>query len=117
RAGRRRPAAGVAGPESQMPPPQPASPEPGPRLRISRRFDSGEATRKLATMTGSESVVDAYAKTMRLDRAALTDSGAPPESPAGSQRGDTPRRAGRGTLVLVASVTIAALVAVVIALG
>jgi len=68
-------------------------------------------------MTGSESVVDAYAKTMRLDRAAMTESGAPPESPGGSQRGDTPRRAGRGTLVLVASVTIAALVAVVIALG
>jgi len=111
------PAAVVAELETRMLAAQPAGPEPGPRLRISRRFDSGEATRKLAAMTGSESVVDAYAKTMRLDRAAMTESGAPPESPGGSQRGDTPRRAGRGTLVLVASVTIAALVAVVIALG
>src|SRR5262245_3045200 len=44
-------------------PAQPANPEPGPRLRISRRFDSGEATRKLAAMTGDESAVDAFAKT------------------------------------------------------
>ncbi|HKC45325.1 MAG TPA: serine/threonine-protein kinase [Burkholderiales bacterium] len=103
--------------ERQLLPPQAASAEPGPRLRISRRFDSGEATRKLAALTGNERAVDAFAKTMRLDRAAMTESGAPPESPGGSQRGDAPRRAGRGTLVLVASVTIAALVAVAIALG
>src|SRR5262245_48633322 len=51
------PAAVVGELETQMLPAQPANPEPGPRLRISRRFDSGEATRKLAAMTGSESVV------------------------------------------------------------
>jgi serine/threonine-protein kinase len=48
--------------------------EAGLRLRISRRFDSLEATRRLAEMSGAGPVVDA-AKTMKLDLAAATGSG------------------------------------------
>jgi serine/threonine-protein kinase len=93
--------------------------EPGLRLRISRRFDSLEATRRLAAITGAGPVVDAFAKTMKLDLAAATggDRASPP--PPSIERASTPARAAtrsRDRWILVASVTIAALVALAIAL-
>jgi len=89
--------------------------EPGLRLRISRRFDSLEATRRLAAMSGAGPVVDAFAKTMKLDLAAATggDRASPPPPPS-IERASAPARAAtrsRDRWILVASVTIAALVA------
>jgi hypothetical protein len=71
-------------------------------------------------MTGSEHAVDAFAKTMRLDRSSVTAPDLPPESAADTSRRRAERPATRerpahGTLV-VASVIIAAAIAVVIAL-
>jgi serine/threonine-protein kinase len=92
--------------------------EAGLRLRISRRFDSLEATRRLAEMSGAGPVVDA-AKTMKLDLAAATGSGRTrPASPSAERATESPRTAprSRDRWIVVASVTIAALVALAIAL-
>ncbi len=92
--------------------------EAGLRLRISRRFDSLEATRRLAEMTGAGPAVDA-AKTMKLDLAAAAGGGRTrPASPPAERASESPRTAprSRDRWILVASVTIAALVALAIAL-
>jgi serine/threonine-protein kinase len=96
--------------------------EPGLRLRISRRFDSLEATRRLATMTGAGPAVDAFAKTMKLDLAAAPGAGRASTSPHSVERTDNaalarPPTRSRERWILVASVTIAALIAIAIALG
>jgi hypothetical protein len=69
-------------------------------------------------MTGAEPAVDAFAKTMKLDLAAGTGRAS---SPPGGERAADPAaaRAGRARerWLLVASVTIAALIAFAIALG
>jgi hypothetical protein len=87
------------------------------RLRISRRFDSLEATRRLAEMSGAGPAVDA-AKTMKLDLAAATGGGragpAPPSVEREAASARTAMRA-RDRRILVASVTIAALAALAIA--
>jgi serine/threonine-protein kinase len=105
-------------PAGAMAAPAPERVHPGLRLRISRRFDSLEATRRLASMTGAEPAVDAFAKTMKLDLAAGTGRAS---SPPGGERAADPAaaRAGRARerWLLVASVTIAALIAFAIALG
>jgi serine/threonine-protein kinase len=93
--------------------------EAGLRLRISRRFDSLEATRRLAAMTGAGPAVDAFAKTMKLDLAAATGSGRARPAPPSVERAAAPPRAAprsRDRWILLASVTIAALVALAIAL-
>ncbi len=93
--------------------------EPGLRLRISRRFDSLEATRRLAAMTDAGPAVDAFAKTMKLDLAAATGGDRASPAPLSIQRASVPARAAtrsRDRWILVASVTIAALVALAIAL-
>jgi len=92
--------------------PEPARREPGPLLPVSRRFDSTEAMRRL--VGGGPSEID---RTLRLDRAALAAASVPP--PAAPRRASEPAppaRRRRGWL-LWAGVTIAALVAVAIALG
>jgi eukaryotic-like serine/threonine-protein kinase len=92
--------------------------EAGLRLRISRRFDSLEATRRLAEMTGAGPAVDA-ARTMKLDLAAATGGRrASPASPSVERAAAPPRAAprSRDRWILLASVTIAALVALAIAL-
>ena len=93
--------------------------EAGLRLRISRRFDSLEATRRLAALTGAGPAVDAFAKTMKLDLAAATGGGRagapPPVEHAPAPARAAPRS--RDRWILVASVTIGALVALAIALG
>ncbi len=104
------------------PPPKPERAEPGARLRISRRFDSTEAMRRLAASSG-----DAFERTVKLDFAALGASSEPPAlggpQPAAPLSGSsaappaTQERGGRERFGLWASVTIAALVALVIALG
>jgi serine/threonine-protein kinase len=104
------------------PPPKPQRAEPGARLRISRRFDSTEAMRRLAASSG-----DAFERTVKLDFAALGASSEPPAlggpqpaaPPSGSSAAPpaTRERGGRERFALWASVTIAALVALVIALG
>ncbi len=93
--------------------------EAGLRLRISRRFDSLEATRRLAAMTGAGPAVDAFAKTMKLDLAAATGGGRAIPAPLSMERAPASNRAAtrsRDRWILVASVTIAALVALAIAL-
>ena len=92
----------------------------GLRLRISRRFDSLEATRRLAAMTGAGPTVDAFAKTMKLDLTAATGGGRASPAPPSVERETGPARSAmrsRDPWILVASVTIAALVALAIALG
>jgi serine/threonine-protein kinase len=101
-------------------PGQPPRSDPGLRLRISRRFDSVEATRRLAALTGAGAAVDAFARTMKLDLAAAAPTGAPgaPPPSAGSALARVraaPRS--RDRWILAASVTIAALVAFAIAAG
>ena len=54
--------------------PQPERRDLGPRLAISRRFDSTEAMRRLATVGGGEAIE----RTVRLDRAALAAASVPP---------------------------------------
>jgi serine/threonine protein kinase len=93
--------------------------EAGLRLRISRRFDSLEATRRLAEMTGAGPAVDA-ARTMKLDLAAAAGGGRTRPAPPSVERAATPPQTAprsRDRWILVASVTIAALVALAIALG
>jgi serine/threonine protein kinase len=87
--------------------------EAGPRLPISRRFDSTEAMRRLAAGTGTD-----VEQTVRLDRAALAAASVPPPlaSKRAAEPAAAPRPARRGWL-LWAGVTIAALVAVAIAVG
>jgi serine/threonine-protein kinase len=85
----------------------------GPRLPVSRRFDSTEAMRRLAAGAGTD-----VERTVRLDRAALAAASVPP--PAASKRAAEPAvapRAARRGWLLWAGVTIAALVAVAIAIG
>jgi serine/threonine-protein kinase len=100
-----------------LPPPPRREPQrereaPGPRLPVSRRFDSSSAMRRLA---GAD---EAAEQTMRLDRAALAAASVPP--PAAAQRAPVPaaapQPAKRGWL-LWAGVTIAALAAIAIALA
>jgi serine/threonine-protein kinase len=115
------PAAAADVEETQTLPLQAVRTDAGPRLRISHRFDSAEATRRLATLTGSAQAVDAFAKTMRLDRAGVTAPGGATEPAADTTRGRagpaaTGRRSARGTLLVLAGVIIALVVAVVIAL-
>jgi serine/threonine-protein kinase len=93
--------------------PQPA--EAAPRLRISRRFDSLEAMRRLAALTGAGARLDAFAKTMKLDLAARPSAAPPPT--AEHVRVRPPVRRSRGRWLVAASVTIAALIALAIALG
>jgi serine/threonine-protein kinase len=96
----------------------PARAEPGLRLRISRRFDSVEATRRLAALTGTGAAVDAFARTMKLDLAAAAGTSraaGPSATPALAELRAVPRP--RDRWILVAGVTIAALVALAIAAG
>jgi serine/threonine-protein kinase len=96
----------------------PPHPESGARLRISHRFDSLEATRRLAAMTGAGPTVDAFAKTMKLDAAAAAVARAEPAAAPLLERAAAPAaRRPRDRWILAASVTIAALVALAIALG
>ncbi|HSD41724.1 MAG TPA: protein kinase [Burkholderiales bacterium] len=95
--------------------------EPGLRLRISRRFDSQEATRRLASMTGAGAATGGFAKTMKLDLVAAGADRAS-TSPSAVDRAIDPAAArpptrARERWILVASVTIAALIALAIALG
>jgi serine/threonine-protein kinase len=86
----------------------------GPRLPISRRFDSTEAIRRLA-LAGAGDEIE---QTVRLDRAALAAASVPP-TPA-PKRAAEPAAAPeppRRSWLLWAGVTIAALVAAAIALG
>jgi len=108
--------------ETQTLPLQSTRADLGPRLRISPRFDSAEATRRLATLTGSGHAADAFAKTMRLDRSGVTAPDLPPESAADTsrrraERTATRERSARGTLLVIASAIIAAAIAVLIALA
>jgi serine/threonine-protein kinase len=98
-----------------LPPPRKREPETsGPRLPVSRRFDSSTAMRRLAAAGAGESPDE----TIRLDRAALAAASVPP--PAAAMHADEPAkpsdRPRRGWL-LWAGVTIAALVALAIAVG
>jgi len=79
------------------PPTAPPRADSGPRLRISPRFDSSAATRRLAAPDGA---------------AARAEAGAEP-APRGRARAD----GARSRWILVAGVTIAALVALAIAAG
>jgi serine/threonine-protein kinase len=104
-------------PPSRTAPPRPDG---GVRLRISRRFDSLAATRRLAAMTGASPAVDAFAKTMKLDLAGMAEAGAKPAPAPRVEPAASPGRAGtraRERWILAASVTIAALVALALALG
>jgi serine/threonine-protein kinase len=116
------PTAEAAAAETQTLPLDAVRTDLGPRLRISRRFDSVEATRRLATMTGNERAVDAFAKTMQLERSGAAAPSAPPEPSAEARRARakppaTRERSARGPLVVVASVIIATAIAVFIALA
>ncbi len=98
----------------------PARPEPGARLRISHRFDSLEATRRLAAMVGAGPTVDAFAKTMKLEVAASASESEEPAAAPLLERAAPPAPAAsrpRDRWILAASVTIAALVALALALG
>jgi serine/threonine-protein kinase len=98
----------------------PPRPEPGARLRISHRFDSLEATRRLAAMAGAGPTVDAFAKTMKLEVAAAAAARAEPAAAPLLERAAPPAPAAsrpRDRWILAASVTIAALVALALALG
>ena len=87
----------------------------GPRLAISRRFDSTEAMRRLA-LAGAGDEIE---QTVRLDRAALAAASVPPA--AAPKRVAEPAAAAapppRRSWLLWAGVTIAALVAVAIAIA
>jgi serine/threonine-protein kinase len=115
------PAAAVDAEETQTLPLQAARADLGPRLRISPRFDSAEATRRLATATGSAQAVDAFAKTMRLERLERSARDARPapatDDTRPAARAATDEQSARGTLVLVVGVIIAATIAVFIALA
>jgi serine/threonine-protein kinase len=109
-------------PPPVAPPPRTAPPraDAGVRLRISRRFDSGAAMRRLAAMTGASPTVDAFAKTMKLDVAGMAEAGAKPAPAPRAEPAAAPARAAtraRERWILAASVTIAALVALALALG
>jgi serine/threonine-protein kinase len=98
----------------------PPRPESGARLRISHRFDSIEATRRLAAMAGAGPAVDAFAKTMKLDVAAAAVARAEPAPRPLLERAAAPAPAARrprDRWILAVSVTIAALVALALALG
>jgi serine/threonine-protein kinase len=101
------------GPELLPEAPQPA--EPGLRLRVSHRFDSVEATRRLAALTGAK--LDAFAKTMKLDPTAAARPAPVPPPAADRARAAAPPRRARERWLVAASVTIAALLATMIALG
>jgi len=102
-----------------LPPPQRAAPardrrDAGPRLPISRRFDSTEAMRRLARAGAGDEIE----QTVRLDRAALAAASEPPA--AAPKRVAEPAVAPRPpptSWLLWAGVTIAALVAVAIAIA
>jgi serine/threonine-protein kinase len=87
----------------------------GPRLRLSRRFDSTEAMRRLAHISGGEDLLRTSVRTLKLDLKAL--HGAIPERPAARERTPMQSRRPRERLVVIASVIIAVLVAAAIALG
>jgi serine/threonine-protein kinase len=89
--------------------------EPPAGLRVSRRFDSIDAVRRLAAKTGNGPAVDQFARTIKLDLAAA----AAPPAAAERERTRAARRerTARGTLAVVASVIIAAAIAVFIALA
>jgi len=114
RAVTRPPPAAAAGPAdaTQTLPLRAPRAEAGPRLRVSRRFDSLDAVRRLAALTGNQPAVDAFARTVRLDLATAAPEGATRDGGRSARR----ERAARGTLVVVASVIIAAAIAVLIAL-
>jgi serine/threonine protein kinase len=106
-------AAGAADATQTLPLGSPRS-EPRLRLRISRRFDSIEAVRRLAALTGNEPAVDAFARTIKLDLAAVATPAAAGREDERSARRE---RSARETLVVVAGVIIAAAIAVFIALA
>jgi hypothetical protein len=71
-------------------------------------------------MTGASPAVDAFAKTMKLDLAGMAEAGAKPDPAPRVEPAASPGRAGiraRERWILAASVTIAALVALALALG
>jgi hypothetical protein len=77
-----------------------------------------EATRRLAALTGTGAAVDAFARTMKLDLAAAAGTSraaGPSATPALAELRAVPRP--RDRWILVAGVTIAALVALAIAAG
>ena len=103
-----------------LPPPQRATPardrrdgDAGPRLSISRRFDSTEAMRRLARAGAGEEIE----RTVRLDRAALAAPSVPPAAPQRTVEPVVAPRPPRRSWLLWAGVTIAALVAVAIAIA
>jgi serine/threonine protein kinase len=86
----------------------------GPRLPISRRFDSTEAMRRLALAGAGEEIE----QTVRLDRAALAAASVPPAAvPKRAAEPAAAPRPPRRSWLLWAGVTIAALVAVAIAIA
>jgi serine/threonine-protein kinase len=103
-----------------LPPPQRAVParerrdaDPGPRLAISRRFDSTEAMRRLARAGAGDEIE----RTVRLDRTALAAASVPPAAPERTADPVVAPTPPRGSWLLWAGVTIAALVAVAIAIA
>jgi len=103
-----------------LPPPRKREPQrereaPGPRLPVSRRFDSSAAMRRLAAAGAGETADE----TIRLDRAALAAASLPPAAASPQRAAEpvaAPRPPRRGWL-LWAGVALAALVAVAIALA
>ena len=105
-------------PPAAVPPPAgpPPRPDPGPRLAISRRFDSTAALQRLAAAGAGEAIE----QTVRLDRAALAAAASEPPPAVAHKRTvalrPAPRAARRGWIVW-AAVAVAALVAALIAFG
>ncbi|MET0681599.1 MAG: serine/threonine-protein kinase [Burkholderiales bacterium] len=95
-------------------PQRPPARETGPRLRVSRRFDSTAAMHRLAASHPG----DAAEQTVKLDLAAVGAASEPPATGGWDEEeaGRAPHPA-RARLLLWAGVTIAALVAVTIALA
>ena len=105
-----------------LPPPQRAAPardrrdaDAGSRLAVSRRFDSTEAMRRLARAGAGDEIE----QTVRLDRAALAAASVPPPAAAPKRAAEPAAapRSPRRNWLLWAGVTIAALVAVAIAIA
>jgi serine/threonine-protein kinase len=96
------------------------TPQTGVTRPLSSHFDSRHATHKLALATGMEGAYDAHARTLRA--CSPTPGSAPLRPSPAADSGSTPSAAEpawnrRERLVLGASVTIAAIVAVFIALA
>ena len=79
-------------------------------LAVSRRFDSSDALRRLAEVTGMIKAVDANARTLTLDLARG-------EAAPVAARPSPPARRAPEKLIVLAGITIAALIALVTAFG